>query len=243
MAPVTVAQRFGLKPEELNALTLGAGLEGYRGPGSIDPAAVAASILQRRVSGKYGGRDIRNILTAPGQYAAILDRGINMSQLADPAYGAKLLGGQSEFNRIQSMINDPEILRTQMSRVGTGFRSAATPIQKGDYSLIPGKTNVFLKEDINPNLQKQSLAALGPSTPQASLEVKPPTDVPPTDVLGTLTSALGFNPLEKEQDNRSATQKFLDQYKNQLMTNLLAPSFTPFQSPFGSYPTFSMGVE
>jgi len=147
MAPFTVQQRFGLKPEELNALTVLSGLEGYRGPGSTDPAAVTASTLQRRLSGKWGGKDIRNIATAPGQFAAILDRGINMQQLGDPAFGAKILGGKSEFDRIQAMINNPDIVRSHMGKVGESFRALSAGPKKGDYIPVPGRSNFYFNQD------------------------------------------------------------------------------------------------
>jgi hypothetical protein len=158
MAPFTVQQRFGLKPEELNALTVLSGLEGYRGPGSTDPAAVAASTLQRRMSGKWGGRDIRNIATSPGQFAAILDRGINMQQLADPAFGAKVLGGKSEFDRIQAMINNPETVRSHMGKVGESFRALSAGPKKGDYIPVPGKSNFYFNQ--SPAIAKQGIQLL-----------------------------------------------------------------------------------
>jgi hypothetical protein len=67
MAPrKTVQDIFGLKPEEVNALTVLSGLEGFRGgPNSPDVAAVAANAIARRLSGLWGGKDIRNIAKAP----------------------------------------------------------------------------------------------------------------------------------------------------------------------------------
>lgn len=165
MAPFTVQQRFGLKPEELNALTVLSGLEGYRGPGSTDPAAVTASTLQRRLSGKWGGKDIRNIATAPGQFAAILDRGINMQQLGDPAFGAKILGGKTEFDRIQAMINNPDIVRSHMGKVGESFRALSAGPKKGDYIPVPGRSNFYFNQ--NPAIAKQGSQLLegAPSAP------------------------------------------------------------------------------
>jgi hypothetical protein len=164
MEPFTVQQRFGLKPEELNALSVLSGLEGYRGPKSTDPAAVTASTLQRRLSGKWGGKDIRNIATAPGQFAAILDRGITMQQLGDPAFGAKILGGKSEFDRIQSMINNPEIVRSHMGKVGESFRSLSAGPKPGDYIPVPGLSNFYYGQ--NPTIVKRGTQLLeGPTKP------------------------------------------------------------------------------
>lgn len=207
MAPLTVAQRFGLKPEELNALTVLSGLEGYRGPGSYDPAAVAASTLQRRLSGKWGGKDIRNIATSPGQFAAIIDRGINMQQLGDPAFGAKILGGQSEFNRIQSMINDPTILRSQMAKVGESFRALSEGPKAGDYIPVPGKSNFYFGQ--NPAIAKQGLSML-----DGGVSAPPPiqAQVQQPGVLSTLVQALGLNPSEELQ-RQSLAQQLRDQFK------------------------------
>jgi hypothetical protein len=213
MAPFTVQQSFGLKPEELNALTVLAGLEGYRGPNSLDPAAVAASTLLRRVSGKWGGRDIRNIATAPGQFASVLDRGINMQQLGDPAYGAKLLGGQSEFNRIQSMINDPSIVGTQMQKVGESFRALSEGPKPGDYIPVPGKSNFYFNQ--NPAIVKRGLQLLGGGTAPIQTAQAPPP-VPQASVEDTLRSA-GINPQGGE---RITPQGFLDSWKQAILSGL-----------------------
>lgn len=179
MAPFTVQQRFGLKPEELNALTVLSGLEGYRGPGSTDPAAVTASTLQRRLSGKWGGKDIRNIATSPGQFAAILDRGINMQQLGDPAFGAKILGGKSEFDRIQAMINNPEIVRSHMGKVGESFRALSAGPKKGDYIPVPGRSNFYFNQ--SPAIAKQGIQLLegvpaAPPLPPATATASKPRE-------------------------------------------------------------------
>ena len=50
LPPKTVQQLFNLKPEEVNALTVLSGLEGYRGGRGEDAAAVAANVLARLLS-------------------------------------------------------------------------------------------------------------------------------------------------------------------------------------------------
>jgi hypothetical protein len=210
MAPFTVQQRFGLKPEELNALTVLAGLEGYRGPGSMDPAAVAASTLQRRLSGKWGGKDIRNIATAPGQFASVLDRGLNMKQLGDPAYGAKLLGGQSEFDRIQSMINDPSIVSGQMGKVGESFRALSQGPKKGDYIPVPGKSNFYFNQD--PNIAKRGVSLL-----QGSQVAQTPGAPPPVPT----------QPQQKAQD-------FLSMAKEEILKSVLQPGASALGSAASS---------
>jgi hypothetical protein len=214
MAPFTVQQRFGLKPEELNALTVLSGLEGYRGPNSFDPAAVAASTLQRRLSGKWGGHDIRNIATAPGQFASVLDRGIDMQQLGDPAYGAKLLGGQSEFNRIQSMINDPSVVAGQMGKVGESFRALSEGPKASDYIPVPGKSNFYFNR--NPAIAKQGLGLLqGASAGQ--LPGAPP---PPPGVGATLSSVLGQNITQQAEQPQSIAQQLVNQVKSTVLQNM-----------------------
>lgn len=219
MAPArTVQQLFGLKPEELNALTVLSGLEGYRAPGSLDPAAVAASTLQRRLSGKWGGVDIRNIATAPGQFEAIFGRKINMQQLGDPAFGAKILGGQSEFQRLQSMINDPNIIRSQMGKVGESFRAYSSGPKPGDYVPVPGKSNFYF--DRNPDIAKKGLQILGAPGPVVAQQ---PAPAPQPGVLDTLTSVLGFNPAQQKSTNLA--QQLLEQTKQQLIQKLMPNIF------------------
>jgi len=214
MAPTTVQQRFGLKPEELNALTVLSGLEGYRGPNSMDPAAVAASTLQRRLSGKWGGHDIRNIATAPGQFASVLDRGINMKQLSDPTYGAKLLGGQAEFNRIQSMINDPSVVAGQMGKVGESFRALSEGPHKGDYIPVPGKSNFYFNR--NPNISKQGLSLL-----QGADVAQAPGSPPPLPGVGaTLSGVLGQDVTQQTDEPKTLAQKLVDQFKSGIIQNM-----------------------
>ena len=216
MAPRTVQQRFGWKPEELTAATIGAGLEGYRGPGSVDPVAVAAVLKQRQLSGKWGGRDIRNILTAPGQFAAILDRGITMQQLSDPAFGAKVLGGQAEFNRIQSMINNPALMAEQMGKVGESFRALSEGPKPGDYIPVPGKSNFYFNR--NPAIAKQGLQLLDGASAGAPQPTAPP------GVLSTLAQTLGFDPTQQPEP-KTIAQQLLDQTKNQLIQQMLPKVF------------------
>ena len=214
MAPFTVQQRFGWKPEELTAATIGAGLEGYRGPGSVDPVAVAAALKQRQLSGKWGGRDIRNILTAPGQFAAIQDRGITMQQLSDPAFGAKILGGQSEFNRIQSMINDPALMAGQMGKVGESFRALSQGPKPGDYIPVPGKSNFYFNR--NPAIAKQGLGLLQGAN-AGQLPGAPP---PPPGVGATLSSVLGQNITQQAEQPQSIAQQLVNQVKSTVLQNM-----------------------
>lgn len=217
MASSTVQQRFGLKQEELTALTILSGLEGLRSPGSMDPAAVAASTLQRRLSRRWGGHDIRNIATSPGQFAAIIDRGINMKQLSDPAFGAKILGGQAEFERLRNMVNDPALVRDQMGKVGESFRAFSSGPKAGDYMPVPGKSNFYFGRD--PAIAKRGLQLLSDpdpvvaQTPPAAPPAAPPVSQP--SVLETIGSAL--------EQPKTFAQELLEKTKDRIISNLLTP--------------------
>jgi hypothetical protein len=155
MAPrKTVQDIFGLKPEEVNALAVLSGLEGFRGgANSPDVAAVAANVLSRRLSGQWGGNDIRNIAKAPGQYVAVDN--YTMSQLADPSFGARVLGSEAEFNRLRNIVNNPELVGQQFkqSKGAQSFRGVSAYGNKKpeDYMPVPGKSNFYfngLKGDL-----------------------------------------------------------------------------------------------
>lgn len=145
MAPKTVQELYNLKPEELNALAVLSGLEGYRGDGGKDVAAVAANVLSRRLAGNWGGIDIRNIAKSPGQYEAVFD--YSMQQLADPRFGAQKLGGEAEFNRIRDIVNNPLLVGEQFKRSkgAQSFRGVAAYGNKKetDYTPVPGKSNYY----------------------------------------------------------------------------------------------------
>jgi len=145
MAPRTVQQAFGLKDPELNALAVLAGLEGYRGEGGRDVAAVASNVLSRRLAGNWGGLDIRNIAKSPGQYEAVFP--YSMEQLADPAFGARVLGGQQEFEKVRNIVNNLQSVGEQFkkSRGAQSFRGVAAYGAKKptDYVPVPGKSNFY----------------------------------------------------------------------------------------------------
>lgn len=143
MAPKTVQELFGLKPEEMNAAAVLAGLEGYRGGKGEDVAAVMANLLSRRLrGGAWGGVDLRNIAKAPGQYEAVFN--YSMKDLQDPAFAARKLGGEAEFNKIRQIINDPFLVGEQFRR-SKGAQSFKAPGSErpGDYMPIPGKSNFY----------------------------------------------------------------------------------------------------
>lgn len=141
----TTQQLFGLKDPELNALAVVSGLEGFRGAAGQDVAAVASNLLARRLSGQWGGVDIRNIAKSPGQYESVFK--YSMDQLADPAFAAKVLGGQSEFERIRNIVNNPSLVgeQFQRSKGAQSFRgvSAYGSKKPEDYTPIPGQSNFY----------------------------------------------------------------------------------------------------
>ena len=161
MPPKTVQQLFNLKPEEVNALTVLAGLEGYRGGRGEDVAAVAANVLSRRLAGNWGGIDIRNIAKSPGQYEAVFD--YSMQQLADPAFGAQKLGGEAEYNRIRNIVNDPVEVGKQyeLMKGSQSFRGPKNGrMQQGDYMPVPGKSNYYF-DPLSSALYNKGLGIFG----------------------------------------------------------------------------------
>ena len=166
MAPRTIQEAFNLKPEEVNALAILSGLEGYRGGRGEDVAAVAANVLSRRLKGNWGGVDIRNIAKAPGQYEAVFD--YSMQQLADPTFGARVLGGQSEFERIRNIVNDPSLVGEQFkkSKGAQSFRGVAAYGNKkpGDYMPVPGKSNFYFNP-LDPTSYQKGVGMFGSPAP------------------------------------------------------------------------------
>lgn len=179
MAPKTVQQLFNLKPEELNALTVLSGLEGFRGEGGRDVAAVAANVLARRLKGNWGGVDVRNIAKAPGQYVAV-DK-YTMEQLADPTFGARIVGGQDEFNRLRNIVNDPTLVGEQFkkSKGAQSFRGVSAYGNKKptDYMPVPGKSNFYFNPLDQASYQKgvNIFGATAPAQPQQAAQAKPKT--------------------------------------------------------------------
>jgi len=221
MAPKTVQELFGLKPEEVNALTVLSGLEGYRGGRGEDVAAVASNALARRLHGGWGGRDIRNIATAPGQYEAIYGRNINMNQLADPAYGAKVLGSQEEFDRLRNIVNDPTMVgqQFQRSKGAMSFRGVAGYGNKkpGDYAPIPGKSNFYFDSD--PNVLKKGTNIFGAATIAQQPAVMPPSPTSAPPPVNALLSKLGLTSPGTE-GKKNFAQEFALSFIRPLLPNL-----------------------
>lgn len=167
MAPRTVADIFGLKPEEVNALAITSGLEGYRGANFKDVTAVAANLINRRLHGGWGGRDIRNIVTAPGQYEAIYGRKLSMKDLGDPATGARLLGGPGQFELIRNAVNNAQLVGREFDQLkgAQSFKGVSQyrNRQPGDYTPVPGKSNFYHGTD--PSVYKRGRELFGAQAP------------------------------------------------------------------------------
>lgn len=208
MAPKTVQQLFNLKPEEVTALTILSGLEGFRGgKNSPDVAAVASNVLSRRLHGGWGGVDIRNIAKAKGQYEAVFP--YSMGQLSDPAFGAKVLGGESEFNRLRNIVNDPALVGEQFrkSKGAQSFRgvSAYGNRREGDYMPVPGQSNFYF----DPLGQQQYQRGL--SLFDSAQQVAPETRTPLS--LGPLVS-------KPKKEREGFAQTFLQNTLKQMLPNL-----------------------
>ena len=229
MAPKTVQELYNLKPEELNALTVLSGLEGYRGGGGQDVAAVAANVLARRLSGKWGGIDIRNIAKSPGQYEAVFD--YSMQQLADPTFGAQKLGGEAEYKRIRDIVNTPSLVGEQFrrSKGAQSFRGVSAYGNKKptDYMPIPGKSNYYFG-GLDEQTYKKGLNIFGGAGALQSGEQAQGTgkgqEMSSTGFLqGFMSAMAGSKPKEISVQ---------DLLKQELMTQLLKPQQTGLMDPF-----------
>jgi len=216
MAPKTVQQLFNLKPEEVNALAVLSGLEGYRGGRGEDVAAVAANVLARRLAGNWGGIDVRNIAKSPGQYEAVFD--YSMQQLADPAFGAQKLGGQAEYDRVRNIINDPSLVGEQFKRSkgAQSFKgvSAYERRQPNDYMPIPGKSNYY-HDPLETTLFNKGLGIFGSAGMNAGQPQKKPQLAGSSPVYGpTLEEAMGIKLMQQAMQSapppKNAAQQFAD---------------------------------
>ncbi len=66
----SIVDQFGLTDQERFALENTIAKEAFQGGEGKDISAVSANILARSLSGKWGGKNIVDIVTAPGQYTA-----------------------------------------------------------------------------------------------------------------------------------------------------------------------------
>jgi hypothetical protein len=213
MAPRTVQQLFGLKPEELNALTVLSGLEGFRGGKGQDVAAVAANVLARRLQGGWGGVDIRNIAKSPGQYEAVFD--YSMQQLADPSFGARVLGGQSEFERLRNIVNNPALVgeQFQRSKGAQSFRGVAAYENRkpGDYTPIPGQSNFYFNP-LDKTTYQKGVGIFGSPGPAAQ------TAAAPTGQSGLSPEALTAALRQRRQQK---TTSLLDMFKQEAIKGMI----------------------
>jgi hypothetical protein len=213
MAPKTVQEAFNLKPEELNALAVLSGLEGYRGAEGRDVATVAANVLARRLKGNWGGIDIRNIAKSPGQYQAVFD--YSMQQLADPAFGAKVLGGKSEFERVRNIVNNPSLVGKEFERSkgAQSFRGVAAYGSKKpeDYVPVPGKSNFYFNP-LDQDTYKKGVGMFGALSPAP---VQGEENVSINDFLK------GFMAAMSGSNTKQVSMK--DLLKQELMGQLLSP--------------------
>lgn len=247
MAPKTTAELFGLSPQERNGLAILSGLEGYRGGGGKDVAAVAANVLARKLHSGYGGTNILNIATAPGQYASILDPKYTRQQLSDPNFGAKLFG-INEFKTLLNIVDNPSLVRAQFEagRAPLSFRGRTAYPHKlpTDYMPIPGKSNFYFDSD--PTVLKKGLNIFNqlsaPNTTQVpsktgqslsqNIPVIPFSENEPTvsslrNVLAQVEKGNNFGNLAKTQMLASALQ---DDGPN-LAKNFLASYLNPSEDP------------
>ena len=214
MPPKTVQQLFNLNPEEVNALTVLAGLEGYRGGRGEDVAAVAANVLSRRLAGNWGGIDIRNIAKSPGQYEAVFD--YSMQQLADPAFGAQKLGGEAEYNRIRNIVNDPVEVGKQyeLMKGSQSFRGPKNGrMQQGDYMPVPGKSNYYF-DPLSSALYNKGLGIFGAAKTTSPSTSQPQSTSAASSYGPTVEEAMGIQLMQQAMQGapqpKNAAQRFAD---------------------------------
>lgn len=226
MAPRTVQQAFGLKDPEINALATLAGLEGYRGAQGQDVAAVAANVLARRLSGDWGGSDIRNIAKSPGQYEAVFP--YSMQQLGDPSFGAKVLGGQEEFEKIKGIVNDLSQVGTQFKRSkgAQSFRGTAAYKSKKstDYLPVPGKSNFYFDPLPETAYQKGEKLFTSPDgqLSQVAAQVAPAAS-DNRSVEQILGQALGLVKKPELEKKKSLTETIKEQVVRSVLPTLINP--------------------
>jgi hypothetical protein len=230
MPPKTVQQLFNLKPEEVNALTVLSGLEGYRGGRGEDAAAVAANVLARRLAGNWGGIDIRNIAKSPGQYEAVFD--YSMQQLADPAFGAQKLGGEAEYNRIRNIVNDPSLVGEQFrkSQGAQSFRgvSAYGRKKQGDYMPVPGKSNYYF-DPLNPTLFNKGLGIFGAANATNPSASQPQSTSTASSYGPTVEEAMGLQLMQQAMQGAPPPPNPAQKFANFLSTlgGIINPLTTP----------------
>ena len=235
MAPRTVQQAFGLKDPELNALAVLAGLEGYRGEGGRDVAAVASNVLSRRLAGNWGGLDIRNIAKSPGQYEAVFP--YSMEQLADPAFGASVLGGQQEFEKVRNIVNNLQSVGEQFkkSKGAQSFRGVAAYGAKKptDYVPVPGKSNFYFDPLSKSVYEKgEKLFTTQGVTPTVGASAQQPqatqaTQATTRDNLSNLTKMMMLGNLFKPRQNPATllTSSFFQPLAGNFMPLLMPQLF------------------
>ena len=226
MAPRTVQQAFGLKDPELNALAVLAGLEGYRGD-ERDVAAVTANVLSRRLAGNWGGLDVRNIAKSPGQYEAVFP--YSMEQLADPAFGARVLGGQQEFEKVKNIVNNLQSVGEQFkkSRGAQSFRGVAAYGAKKptDYVPVPGKSNfyfdplpesiykkgekLFAGQGVVPTTSAPPLKTTATQQPRATTQA--PEGAPKSD-SSNLARMMLFDTILRQSQQQSPTTQLMEAF-------------------------------
>jgi hypothetical protein len=225
MAPRTVQQAFGLKDPEVNALATLAGLEGYRGAQGQDVAAVAANVLARRLSGNWGGRDIRNIAKSPGQYEAVFP--YSMEQLGDPNFGAKVLGGPGEFEKIKGIVNDLSQVGTQFrqSKGAQSFRGTAAYKSKKptDYLPVPGKSNFYFDPLSETLYQKGEKLFASPGGQLNQTAAQSPGSSDNRSVEQILGQALGLIKKPELEKTKSLTETIKEQVVKSVLPTLINP--------------------
>ena len=213
----TVSQLFGFSPEETQAYLNTITGEAYLGGKGGDIAGVAANLIARRMSGKWGGTNLVDIATAPSQYEANFT--IPRNELIK--YNARRLK-PSDMQRITAIAENPQLVGAAYKRSGgaQSFRGQSLLKNKkegdvmyedkGNFYFNPLSANAYQKGakyfesagNFDPSLVQ------GYSSTGTQLPVSKPDDKQP-DTTTTDT---------KSDPKKKTSQNYLQQYLGQMLS-------------------------
>jgi hypothetical protein len=143
---LTTSQLLGLSNAERNAAINTIAGEAFQGGDGKDIAAVAANLISRRFSPKYGG-NIVDIVRAPGQYAAnFQDAEGRVTTPVEQITGRGLISDKN-FDRIATIFDNASMVRNAIVQGNAPLQFRGTQLYKNmkptDYVPVPGKSNFY----------------------------------------------------------------------------------------------------
>lgn len=143
--PKTTQELLGLSDAEMTAAVITA-LGEYGGTDPRGRTDVFANILARREAGTWG-KNLLNVVTAPGQYAPNFGRSI--AQLADPAFGRRQYGSAA-FSAAMAELQNPALVSQSVRDIDSrlyfkGISEYRNMVRGVDFLRAPGQ-NFFHDE-------------------------------------------------------------------------------------------------